>query len=215
MGNITSNLSVLLTFHQPTQMGGPGPSVHPPTSSMFSRCDNYSYILVFTSHISHLTSQLQFEMVKVMMVEVRQNNRPALRQFLASLASSLVVFHGGACIGWTSSALPPSLTHTAAMVGASFCLATCLGNILSPLVARRLGQRRSLVMVGLPLLCVHWLLVTVYRLGNNFTLHITRHLTVFFLSSKLHLDHTARQGWGRGWLRTVAVPGSLLYPRYF
>ena len=142
---------------------------------------------------------------------VGQNKRPALRQFLASLASSLVIFHGGACIGWTSSALPPSLTDQA-MVGASFCL----GNFISPLVARRLGQKRSLLMVGLPLLSVHWLLVTVYRLGNNFTL-ITRqrHLTVFFLYSKLHLDHTARQGWGRGWLRTVAVPGSLLYPRYF
>ena len=110
----------------------------------------------------------------VLVVVAGQNKRPVLRQFLASLASSLVIFHGGACIGWTSSALPPSLTDQA-MVGASFCLATCLGNFLSPLVVRRLGQKRSLLMVGLPLLSVHWVLVTVYRLGNNFTLHFTLH----------------------------------------
>ena len=97
-----------------------------------------------------------------------QNKRAALRQFLASLASSLVVFHGGACIGWTSSALPANMTdqETVAMVGASFCLATCLGNLLSPLLTRRLGQKRSLVVVGLPLLSLHWLLVALYRLAS-------------------------------------------------
>ena len=100
-----------------------------------------------------------------------QNNRPALRQLLASLASSLLVFQGGACIGWTSSALPPSISeNTTAMVGAMFCLATCLGNITSPLVTQRLGQKRSLLMVGLPLLSVHWMLIIAYRLGNNITL---------------------------------------------
>ena len=145
-----------------------------------------------------------------------QNPRGALRQCLGSLASSLLVFQGRACIGWTSSALPPGIKDqdTAAMVGALFCLATCLGNILCPLLTRRLGQKRSLVVVGLPLLSVHWVLVTSYRLGNNLTPSLTKHLTLLILSSKLHLDHTAGQGWGRSWLRTVAVPGSLLYPRY-
>ena len=100
-----------------------------------------------------------------------QNNRPVLRQFLASLASSLLVFQGGACIGWSSSALPPSISEdTRAMVGAMFCLATCLGNILSPLLTQSLGQKRSLVMVGLPLVSIHWALITGYRLGNNTTL---------------------------------------------
>ena len=107
-----------------------------------------------------------------------RNLRGGLRQFLACLASSLLVLQGGACIGWTSSALPPGLTEedTAALVGASFCLATCLGNILAPLATQRLGQKRSLVMVGLPLLSVHWVLITGYRLGK--TPHYSPHYSL-------------------------------------
>merc|ERR1711981_453365 len=108
----------------------------------------------------------KFEMV---LVVVGQHSGPVVRQFLASLASSLVVFQGGACIGWTSSSLPPGITdqHTAAMVGALFCLATCLGNILAPLLTRRLGQKRSLVVVGLPLLSAHWTLDTLHPLQQT------------------------------------------------
>ena len=212
MGNITSNLSGLLRFHRPTQMGGPW-ALQPAACSHQPVLCSLGVITVMF-YYSQLRSQIsvKFEMVVVL----GQSKRPVLRQLLGSQASSLVVFHGGAGIGWTSSALPPGIRDqdTAAMVGALFCLATCLGNILAPLLTRRLGQKRSLVVVGLPLLCAHWVLVTSYRLGNNLTLSLTKHLTLFVLSSKLHLDHSPGQSWGRSWLRTVAVPGSLLYPRY-